>query len=148
MAESLSIRIVRRADYKFEVDFGGAIAGLQADLPAPLGEGDGPSPEHLLLSAVANCLSASLVFALRKFKQDAGEMVTTVSCTVDRNEQRRLRVVAIDAEINLGRPAEGLEHLDRILGQFEEFCTVSQSVQAGIPIRIGVIDSLGNRLKG
>ena len=78
----------------------------------------------------------------------AGEMVTTVSCTVDRNEQRRLRVVAINAEINLGRPAEGLEHLDRVLAQFEDFCTVSQSVQAGIPIRIGVIDSLGNRLKG
>jgi hypothetical protein len=34
-----------------------------------------------------------------------------------------------------------------VLGQFEEFCTVSQSVRAGIPIRVQVKDARGAILK-
>ena len=37
--------------------------------PPPLGQGSGPSPMQLLAASVGNCLSASLLFALRKFKQ-------------------------------------------------------------------------------
>lgn len=147
MSEPLKIRITREEDYRFTVDFGEAMASLEADLPAPLGQGAGPSPEHLLAAAVANCLSASLVFALRKFKQDAGAMETVVSCSVGRNEQNRMRISGMEAVINLGRPAEGIEHLERVLGQFEDFCTVSQSVQSGIPLSIHVEDSTGLRLK-
>ncbi|RZU36916.1 putative OsmC-like protein [Fluviicoccus keumensis] len=147
MSESLSIRIIREHDYRFTVDFGEAFAALSADLPPPLGQADGPSPEHLLAAAVANCLSASLVFALRKFKQEPGKMETVVTCTTGRNEQNRIRVTGMEAVLNLGCPAENLEHLERILGQFEDFCTVSQSVQSGIPLTIHVEDSTGKRLK-
>ena len=147
MSEPLSIRIIREQDYRFTIDFGAAFEPLLADLPSPLGQDAGPSPEHLLAAAVANCLSASLVFALRKFRQDAGRMETVVNCTVGRNEQNRLRVTGIEAVLNLGRPASEIEHLERVLGQFEDFCTVSQSVQAGIPLTIHVEDSHGQRLK-
>ncbi|MDP3707254.1 MAG: OsmC family peroxiredoxin, partial [Polaromonas sp.] len=34
-----------------------------------------------------------------------------------------------------------------VLGQFEEFCTVTQSVQAGIPVSISVTDGKGRRLE-
>jgi uncharacterized OsmC-like protein len=147
MTDTLSIRITREQDYRFTVDFGEAFAALTADLPAPLGQAQGPSPEHLLAAAVANCLSASLVFALRKFRQDAGKMETEVRCTVGRNEQNRMRVTGMEAVLNLGRPADELEHLERILSQFEDFCTVSMSVQSGIPLTVHVEDSTGKRLK-
>ena len=57
------------------------------------------------------------------------------------------RVVRIDATLHLGVPATGLEHLDRVLGQFEAFCTVTQSVGQGIPVHIRVLDSEGTVLK-
>lgn len=147
MADKLTISIQQTSDYKFEVDFGAALSPMMADLPPPLGEGSAPSPEHLLLAAVANCLSASLLFALRKFKQNADNIRCSISCTVDRNEQKRLRVTQINANINLGKAATEFEHLERILAQFEDFCTVSQSVQAGIPLQINVFDGEGVALK-
>ena len=52
-----------------------------------------------------------------------------------------MRVTHINATLNLGKEASQFENLERILAQFEDFCTVSQSVQAGIPITIRVEDS-------
>jgi uncharacterized OsmC-like protein len=148
MSETVSVTITQQEKYRFLVDFGNSIPELTADEPEPLGEGTGPAPTSMLLAAVANCLSASLLFSLQKFKQNAGGMVTTASCIVDRNEQNRLRVNQIDVNIKLGKPGSEYAHFDRVLGQFEDFCTVSQSVQAGIPIKIAVIDSKGAHLDG
>ena len=86
MSDQLSITITQTTDYKFEVDFGALFTPIIADLPPPLGESAGPSPEHLLLAAVANCLSASLLFALRKFKQNAEAIKTTISCGWKKND--------------------------------------------------------------
>jgi hypothetical protein len=47
----------------------------------------------------------------------------------------------------LGVPAAALTHLDRVLDQFEAYCTVTQSVGLGIPVAIEVFDSLQARLK-
>lgn len=58
-----------------------------------------------------------------------------------RNESNRLRIQGIKVSIKLGVEAENLEHLDRVLAQFEEFCTVSMSVKQGIPIAVQVSDS-------
>jgi hypothetical protein len=44
-------------------------------------------------------------------------------------------------------PAAQLEHLDRVLSQFEAFCTVTQSVGQGIPITVQVFDATGAQLK-
>jgi uncharacterized OsmC-like protein len=143
MAETLSVTITQQQNYQFLVDFGEAMPGLLADEPAPLGKGEGPSPTHMLLAAVANCLSASLLFALQKFRQDAGGITTTATCIVDRNDSNRLRILQIDVTIQLGKDGSQLTHLDRILGQFENFCTVTQSVQTGIPVKISVTDGKG-----
>lgn len=147
MAETVSITITQQQNYQFLVDFGAAIPALLADEPAPLGKGEGPSPDHMLLAAVANCLSASLLFALQKFKLDAGGITTTASGIVDRNENNRLRIQQIDVAIQLGKEGAALAHLERVLGQFEDFCTVTQSVQTGIPVKVSVIDGNGVRLK-
>jgi uncharacterized OB-fold protein len=44
-------------------------------------------------------------------------------------------------------PAAKLEHLDRVLTQFEDFCTVASSVSQGVPVRIVVRDADGQQLK-
>jgi organic hydroperoxide reductase OsmC/OhrA len=102
---------------------------------------------QLLAAAVGNCMSDSLLFALRKFRQDAEPLACAASATVGRNAENRLRVLAIDCTLTLGREGSGIEHLERILGQFEGFCTVTQSVAQGIPVHLTVKDSTGAVLK-
>ncbi|HMM84696.1 OsmC family protein [Azohydromonas sp.] len=145
--EKQTVRLTQRRDYQFEVDFGAGVPALLADEPAPLGQGAGPSPVQLLAAAVGNCLSDSLLFALRKFKQRPEPMSAEVTAEVGRNAEGRLRVLGITASLTLGAPADTIEHLDRVLGQFEAFCTVTQSVGQGIPVRVQVFDAHGLQLK-
>jgi uncharacterized OsmC-like protein len=147
MSHTVNITVTQQNNYQFLVDFGSALPPLLADEPAPLGAGASPSPSHMLLAAVANCLSSSLYFALQKFKQDAGGITTTATARIDRNEENRLRVLDIAVTIRLGKGGAEISHLDRILAQFEPFCTVSQSVRHGIPISVAVEDGQGIRLK-
>lgn len=147
MSDNASVTITRQSGYQFLVDFGAAIPSLLADEPAPLGQGSGPAPDHMLLAAVANCLSASLLFSLQKFKQDPGTLVATATPEMGRNENKRLRIVGIHVKLELGQTAASIEHLDRVLAQFEEFCTVSMSVRQGIPIHVQVQDGTGAILK-
>ena len=147
MSEQTSVTVTRQGQYKFLVDFVPAIANALADEPPPLGEGAGPSPTQLLAAAIANCLCSSLVFAVAKFKEDPGQLTATVSCVIGRNERNRLRVTALDVTITLGVAPEQLAHFDRALAQFEDFCTVSQSVRAGIPYSLTIKSPDGRVLK-
>jgi uncharacterized OsmC-like protein len=140
------VTLRQRQDYQFEIEFGGGRPLLVADEPPPLGQAAGPSPVQMLLGAVGDCMSSSLLFALRKFKNDPGGITTEARARVGRNDDGRLRVLHIDVHIRLGRPAAELQHLERILDQFEAFCTVGESVRAGIPTDIAVFDSDGTRL--
>lgn len=147
MSDTVTITVTQQENYKFLVDFGAGLPHFLADEPEPLGGGEGPDPSRILLAAVANCLASSLFFALKKFKQDAGRMTATATATTGRNENNRLRITAIDVALSLGHPGSAVEHLDRILAQFEDFCTVSQSVRSGIPIQVHVLDGDGQTLK-
>ena len=146
-SESVTVRLAQRQDYQFEVQFGPGVPMLVADEPAPLGQGQGPSPVQLLAAAVGNCLSDSLLFALRKFKQKPEPLQCEVSAEVGRNAEGRLRVLGMQATLTLGVPGEALEHLERVLGTFESYCTVTQSIAQGIPVRVQVIDAQGAVLK-
>jgi uncharacterized OsmC-like protein len=146
-ATQTSVRLEQEADYRFEVQVAPAAPPFFADEPPPLGKGSGPSPVQLLAAAVGTCLSDSLLFALRKFKQSAEPLSTVAEATVGRNEANRLRVQAITVKLSLGVPADALEHLDRVLVQFEDFCTVTQSVRLAFPVEVEVYDATGRRLK-
>ena len=137
MSDQISVSITRQEKYRFVVDFGPAMASI-ADEPPPLGEGRGPSPVQLLGAAIANCLSASLLFACGKFKEDPGTLKATAVCEIGRNDKNRLRVTGIDVRMTLGVAPESLGHLERALAQFQDFCTVSKSVEAGIPFKVTV----------
>ena len=147
MANIIRVDLKQEADYRFGIQFGADIPVLYGDEPPPLGKASGPSPSQLLAAAVGNCLSDSLLFALRKFKQRPEPIRTEVEATIDRNEQGRLRVLRIAVRIQVGAPGASLEHLDRALAQFEEFCTVTQSVRQGIPVNVSVFDVAGVQLK-
>jgi uncharacterized OsmC-like protein len=142
-----TVRLTQRHDYQFDNQFGGAVAPLLADEPPPLGKGAGPSPLQLLCAAVGNCLAASLLFALRKYKQDPGPLQCEVSAEQGRNADKRLRVTGMTARLTLGVPADTLEHLDRALATFEDFCTVTGSVRQSIPVQVQVFDAHGAQLK-
>ena len=141
------VELEQQEDFHFTIRFGDSIPVLAADESPPLGNGAGPTPVQLLAAAVGNCLSDSLLFALRKFKQAPEPIRAVVEANVGRNPQNRLRVQRIGVRITLGVPASSLQHADRALAQFEEFCTVTQSVRQGIDVDVEVYDSTGVRLK-
>ncbi len=146
-ATFVSVRLQQLEDFQFEINFGGEVPLLVGDEPPPVGKGKGPSPVQLLCASVGNCLSDSLLFALRKFKQSAEPLQCEVVSEVGRNVETRLRVLGIRAVLTLGVPAASLVNLNRVLEQFEAFCTVTQSVSVAIPVKVEVFDALGVRLK-
>ncbi|WP_137895248.1 OsmC family protein [Ramlibacter sp. 2FC] len=145
--QTISIGLTQEADYCFSVSFGEGVPNLLADEPPPLGTGRGPEPVQLLAAAVGNCLSSSLLFALRKYKQAPEPLACEVEAEVGRNVEGRLRVLGMRAVIRLGVPAASLQHLDRALAQFEAFCTVTQSVSQGFPVTVEVRDAQDLQLK-
>ena len=147
MSEPISVTVTRQDNYRFLVDFGADIAKIVADEPVPLGASAGPSPTQLLAAAVANCLSASLLFALAKFREDPGPLTAMAICEIGRNDKNRLRVTGIKVTMALGVAPESLSHLDRALAQFEDFCTVSQSVRNGVPLTVTIKGPDGRILK-
>jgi uncharacterized OsmC-like protein len=147
MNNAPTVHLQQVQDYQFDIGFGPALPLLRGDEPPPLGQGNGPTPVQLLAAAVGNCLSDSLLFALRKFKQQPEPIQTTVTADVGRNAEGRTRVLGLNVTLTLGVPAAQLEHLDRVLATFEAYCTVTQSVAAAIPVTLQVKDADGVVLK-
>lgn len=80
------IELVQQSDYRFEVRFDDPhIPPLFTDETPPLGGNTGPSPVRLLAAAVANCLAASLLFAMRKFKNEPGPLRAVATVQMARN---------------------------------------------------------------
>lgn len=147
MSSTATVTLEQERDFRFAIHHAPGQPPFHGDEPPPLGQGTGPSPAQLLAAAVGNCLSDSLLFALRKFKQAPDPIRTESTAVVDRNAEGRLRVMEIRVRLQIGVPAASLQHLDRALAQFEDFCTVSQSVRQGLPVTVEVLDVDGQRLK-
>jgi organic hydroperoxide reductase OsmC/OhrA len=146
MSSEPSVRLVQQADYQFAIYYNEEREPIYGDEPPPLGRSQGATPSQFLLAGVANCLSDSLLFALRKFKQNPEPIETKASCQIGRNGENRLRILSIQVEIRMSVPGGTVENLDRVLAQFQDFCTVSSSVSAGIPVNVTVIDSENTQL--
>ena len=137
----------QQEDYAFLIRFDNDLPVLLTDEPPPLGKNTGPNPSRLIAAGVANCLGASLLFALRKFKNDPGKVTATVTAQMGRNEQKRLRIARMDVDVRFAAAAADMAQLERILETFEEYCVVTQSVQAGFPVGVTVHDGVGVQLK-
>jgi len=148
MDNTLQIELEQQSDYRFEVRFtDSGVPPLITDESPPLGGDAGASPSQLLGTAVANCLASSLLFAMRKFKNDPGPLRASATMSMARNAQNRLRIGHIAVDLHFGAAATAIAQLDRILAQFEDFCVVTQSVRSAIPVDVRVFDGTGTLLK-
>lgn len=147
MSEESVLHLRQQDGYRFEVSFADGVPAIVSDEPPPLGQRTGPSPVQLLAAAVGSCLSDSLLFAFQKFKDAPEPLSCDVTAQVGRNEEGRLRVTGLRADLTLGVTADRLAHVDRVLSQFEAFCTVTRSVAPAIPVEVTVRDAAGQRLK-
>ena len=150
MSEQLnfSLQLEQEQDYQFRVKFDWPdVPGLLVDEPAPLGASRGPNAARLVAAAIANCLSASLLFCMRdKFKQHPGPLRAEVSGQLARSARGRLRIDSFDVAIRLSDPAANIGHLERCTQQFEDFCVVTESIRHGIPVRVRVLDRAGREI--
>jgi uncharacterized OsmC-like protein len=150
MAEKAPIRLSleQQDDFQFSIRFEGSdLAPLLTDEPPPLGGGAGPNPSLLLLASVGNCLAASLLFALRKFRNTPGKLRASVTGEWARNEAGRWRIPRATVTLHLPEGAESYQRLDRVLAQFEDFCVVTESVRQGVEVITRVEDANGLRLR-
>lgn len=142
--QTFELALEQVADFEFRVRFDGTgIKDLATDERPPQGNDAGPDPARLLLAAVANCLAASLLFSLRKFRNAPGAIKAKARSRTARNANGRWRVVGMEVEVQLSDPAASLQYLDRALAQFEDFCVVTESVRAGVPVNVRVLDGGG-----
>lgn len=149
MNESLSftLELEQLHDYEFRVKFDWPkVDELLLDEPEPLGHSAGPNAARLIGAAVANCLSSSLLFCMRKFKQMPGTLRAEVTGELTRNEKGRVRIGRYDVTIRLANQAGAIQHFDRCLAQFEDYCVVTESVRHGIPVGVRVVDSAGTEV--
>jgi len=140
MESNFDVTLTREDRYRFRADFGdGSGATLQFDEPEPLGDGAGPNAARVLAAAIGNCLSASLLFCLEKARVEVSGLHTRVTGSIDRNEKGRLRLgrlmVRIEPELGDAPPAR----FERCLEIFEDFCTVTGSVRAGLDVEVEVV---------
>ena len=147
-ALAFDLELVQQHGHAFDVRFiDSAAPALRVDEPPPLGPDEGPNATRLLATAVGHCLSASLLFCLQsKFRNTPAPLRAQVHGELVRNAQGRLRVGRIEVTLNLGDSAGTLKHLDRCLAQFEDFCTVTESVRQGIAVGVRVLDTQGRAL--
>lgn len=149
MSEPLSFKLEleQQSDYEFRVKFDWPqVNELLLDEPVPLGGSAGPNAARLIGAAVANCLSSSLLFCMRKFKQTPGTIRADVTGELTRNEKGRLRIERYDVTIRLADEAGAIQHFDRCLAQFEDFCVVTESVRHGIAVGVRVVDAAGTEV--
>ena len=99
------------------------------------------TPSQEVASPLPNATSASPLV------EGPEPISAEVSVETGRNAENRLRINSMQVVLTLGQPAAALQHLDRALAQFEDFCTVTQSVRAGIEVNVQVLDAQGARLK-
>lgn len=145
----LRVTVEHTGGMAFQVAFDWPEADTFAmDEPEPLGEQAGPNASRLLAASVANCLSASLLFCLRKARAEPAGLRAEATGRLTRNERGRLRVGELKVEIRV-TPAEGQEvpELGRCPDLFEDFCVITESVRQGIPIEVTLADAEGNPLR-
>lgn len=142
--DGFSVQLEFLENYVFKVDFGD-FGDIITDEPAPLGNDEGPNPSRLVAAAVGNCLCASLLFALRKFKDNPTGIRAEVKGAIERQDGR-WRIAKLDVLMEVD-DASTLEHLPKALAQFEDFCIVTQSIRQGIPVNVAVKSPDGAILK-
>lgn len=132
-----AVTLEQRDGFAFSAAFEDpTLATIKLDEPPPLGMGSGPNAARVLAAAVGHCLSASLLFCLRKARIPVAGMRTTVRGTIVRNERGRFRVGRIAVEVDPRIDAGDRGRIERCLQVFEDFCIVTESIRRGIDVSV------------
>lgn len=138
VVSSFELNLEQLEGYEFKVGFDKAsFPEWHTDEPPPLGQDKGPNPARVLAVAIANCLAASLVFCLSKKGEKVQGVKAKVQVETVRNEQKRLRIGAVNVTIQAPVDRES-KALLACLDTFEDFCVVTQSVRAGLKVNVNV----------
>lgn len=137
-AGEFTLRIEQVDGFDFRVRFDQErYPELRMDEPAPLGADSAPNPARILAAAIGDCLSASLVFCLKRRGVVVSGLRSEVHVKLVRNERKRLRIGSVDVSIHPRDPIPG-DVLEACLETFEDFCVVTQSVRDGIGVNVEV----------
>ena len=137
--DGFRVELSRADGWAFDAGFDQAgVPDCRLDEPAPMGDQTGPNASRALAAAVGNCLSASLLFCLRKFGREPEGMHTVVDGRMTRNERGRLRIGDLTVTVHLtGVDVEDTK-VRRCRELFEDFCPVTASVSEAIPVEVTV----------
>lgn len=126
--------------YRFDVTFPDVpgAPSMRIDEAPPLGVGAGPTPAGVLAAAVGGCLAASLRFCLAKAHVEPDAINVDIATHIAPNDRGRLRITGIDVRLVPCIPATDTARLERCRSLFEDFCIVTESVRAGIPVTVAV----------
>jgi len=106
----------------------------------------GPNPSRMLALGILGCLSASFIFCLKKRNFKVDDFKSEAEVTIARNEKGFLRIKQIDVNIEpkiespetLKRTKQCLKTVEDGISFFEQYCTVTQSVRAGINVNVNI----------
>ena len=146
MTENITVTLTHKNDYRFEVDFNESFKGFVSDIEKPSGGSCGPAQTHMLLAAVANCLSVSFLYSLNRFGIDGGNIVTKAMLDICKRDGV-YRVGKINVAITTGKSEEEMNGLGDVLSGFENISAISRSVLEGVPIETNVFYRKGISLK-
>jgi uncharacterized OsmC-like protein len=111
---------------------------LRMDEPPPLGRDASPNPARILAAAIGDCLSASLVYCLKRRGVIVSGLHSEVRVQLVRNEHKRLRIGNVEVSIHPEGPIPE-EAMDACVKTFEDFCVVTESVRNGIDVKVSVV---------
>lgn len=133
-----TVTLERKSRYEFTVRIDGVEGGFNVDEGAPLGEGNGPSPDALLGAATGGCLASSLLFCLEKAHVAVDALTARIEVGKVRDERGRVRIGSMNVVLAAKVAQEHHERFERCRTLFEDYCVVTQSVRSGIPVEVDV----------
>lgn len=146
--ETARVSLELEDGYRLRVDLGEAFESLVMDEPAPLGAGAGPNASAVLAAAVGSCLSASLLYCLRRARIEVTGLRAEVEAIPVRNTQGRLRIGSLRVALHPLLAPDGEARAGRCLEIFEDFCVVTESVRQGIEVTVEVDTAVGRSGNG
>ncbi len=137
-AGTTCVRLDLLEGYRFKADLGRSFEPIIMDEPHPLGSGSGPNASALLAAAVGNCLSASLLYCLRRAHVEVTALHSEVNAKQVRNPAGRLRIGTLEVVLKVTVLPGSEGRIGRCLELFEDFCVVTESVRRGIDVDVDV----------
>ncbi|MFH2050705.1 MAG: OsmC family protein [bacterium] len=142
----VEVNIEHIKDLQFKVTFESVGFEMLMDEPEPIGSNQGPNPSQILSAAIGNCLSASLMFCLKKARAEINGLKTKIKTKIIRTDKGRMRIGGSTVEIVLDVNDGQESRLGHCLDLFEDYCIVTQSVRDGIDVDVQVKNNSGEIL--